>query len=176
MVLSCLYSYSQNEYLERERIRELNIKKYQDSIENNRIDSLEKYKNAFFANTIPNSIYVNSYHVVESYISSGFEIEFINTFKKRIKYITFNVQAYNAVDDKVDGIKSKKFVGPIDKNDIFTASPSDIWFNSHETIKYFKITSITLQFKDNTILKNVKYKSTTDDMKFNLINYKLYAQ
>jgi len=165
----------QNEYLDAEREREQRIQKYQDSIYSGRLDSLDKYKKALFDKTLPNCIYINSSKVVESYISSGFEIEFINTYKKKIKYVTFNVQAYNAVDDKVDAIKSKKFVGPILKNDIFFASSEDIWFNSHETIEYFNITSITLQFIDNTIQKIVNYKTTTDDMKFYLINCKLYS-
>jgi hypothetical protein len=144
--------------------------------ENNFADSIKIYKNKLFGKLMDNQIYINYSKLIHSYISLGYEIEFINTYKKRIKYITFNIQAYNRVDDKIDITKSKRYVGPIEKNDIFIASSNDIWLSNHDVVEYIKIKSIDIQFMDNTILKNIKYKFTNDAMKFNLINYKLYSE
>lgn len=87
-------------------------------------------------------------------------IDFRNLSSKTIKYITFSVTPFNAVDDPVFseiGSKSTvnlKFTGPVNpaisKGEYSSAAWATVWYNS--TIKYCKIDSVTIEYMDGEIL------------------------
>lgn len=105
---------------------------------------------------------IYSYTTSEPNSASGVDISiaFRNLSSKTIKYITFSVTPFNAVDDPVFseiGNKSTvnlKFTGPVDpaisKGTYSTGTWETVWYNS--TIKYCKINSATIEYMDGEIL------------------------
>lgn len=85
---------------------------------------------------------------------TSFKCEVLNLSTKTIKYITFNVQGYNAVDDKVSSLKPLKGIGPIAKNQTSKYKFDYVWFT--DIVQTFKLLSIKVQYTDGTI------KSFTD--------------
>lgn len=79
---------------------------------------------------------------------TGMEFEIINTGKKTIKYVTFNFTGYNAVDDKVSTMKTRKGIGPIKPEASGAYTFEYVWMS--DIVEYSKINSIKLQFMDGT--------------------------
>ncbi|MFM2195107.1 MAG: hypothetical protein RL092_707 [Bacteroidota bacterium] len=85
-----------------------------------------------------------------------------NLSDKTVKYITFCVAPYNAVDDIVQsqiGNESYKFLnvtGPVKSGEISGKGSiwENIWYNS--TIKYMKINGLKIEYLDGTIYSTNK--------------------
>ena len=86
-----------------------------------------------------------------------FVIEYKNISGKQIKYLTFTVVPYNAVDDIVPcdirGYKNfrGKVTGPIDNGKTDRCYWDCAWYNS--TIKRIQVTAVELEFMDGTEIK-----------------------
>jgi len=80
---------------------------------------------------------------------TGFNIDIVNLSKKTIKYITFSIQGYNAVNDKVSAIKELKGIGPIEENQPSSYNFEYVWFT--DIVTDFKLVSIKIQYMDGTI-------------------------
>lgn len=105
---------------------------------------------------------IYSYTPSEPNSADGVDISiaFRNLSSKTIKYITFSVTPFNAVDDPVFseiGNKSTvnlKFTGPVDpaieKGTYSTGIWETVWYN--RTIKYCKINSAIIEYMDGEIL------------------------
>ncbi|MGJ1292499.1 hypothetical protein [Sphingobacterium multivorum] len=96
---------------------------------------------------------------------TGIKYEVMNVGKKTIKYITFNFTGYNAVDDKVSILKSRKGIGPIDPGESGGYTFEYVWFT--DIVEYAKTNSIKLQFKDGSIrtLTNISSITVPDKIK-----------
>jgi hypothetical protein len=103
-----------------------------------------------------NSIYDES----EFTNGTGFQCEVVNLSDKTIKYITFSIQGYNAVNDKVSTIKQLKGIGPITKNSSSEYTFEYVWFT--DIVRSYKIVLIKLQFTDGSI-KNITNTDLIDD-------------
>jgi hypothetical protein len=85
----------------------------------------------------------------------GVRFSFKNTGTKTIKYITFYVTPYNAVDDPVVcsiRLRSEaalQFTGPLVPNQVKSyVSWENVWYNN--SIKYAKLTKVYIQYMDGT--------------------------
>jgi hypothetical protein len=83
---------------------------------------------------------------------TSFDCEVVNLSKKVIKYITFSIQGYNSVNDKVGATKQLKGIGPISENSSSKYSFKYVWFT--DIVESFKIVLIKLQYMDGGI-KNI---------------------
>jgi len=79
---------------------------------------------------------------------TGIEFEFINSGKKSIKYIWFNFTGYNAVDDPVLGMKTRKGIGPIEPEESGSYTYEYVWHT--DIVEYARLNSIKIQYMDNT--------------------------
>lgn len=69
-----------------------------------------------------------------------------NVGKKRIKYVTFNLQPFNSVDDPVEQNKSFKGIGFIEPNEEGVWNFESAWFS--DVIETLKLKSVTLLYED----------------------------
>lgn len=83
---------------------------------------------------------------------TGINISFFNPTDKTIKYISFTVQGYNAVDDPVGKPITKRCIGPIDPQESGSYTFEYTWFT--DIISYAKIRSITVTYKNGST-KNI---------------------
>lgn len=79
---------------------------------------------------------------------TGIEFQIENTGKKTIKYLTFNFTGYNAVDDPVSTMKSRKGIGPIEPDNNGGYTFEYVWHT--DIVEYAKLNSIKIQYIDNT--------------------------
>jgi hypothetical protein len=83
---------------------------------------------------------------------TGFKISLLNTSKKKIKYLWFNIVAYNSVEDPVllngKSLVTLKAVGPIDSFEKGDYSFDYVWFS--DLPQTVKIKSIKVQYFDGT--------------------------
>lgn len=83
-------------------------------------------------------------------------IMYKNHTDEDIKYLTFNVAPYNAVDDMVAseiGNKSEvtlKVTGPIPKGDTYYVDFKNTWYNP--TIKYVVVSSIEIEYMNGDVI------------------------
>ena len=137
------------------------IKRLKDSIELNKLnnqilllqsktDSLSKYlelfektlcENCLYANAIPSSEYKNIYNL---------NITVLSKYKKSIKYITFYVQAFNPVNDKIGPLIENKAVGPINYNENVKYDFDNAIIS--KSLKYIKLIKVKVEFMDKTIV------------------------
>ena len=103
-------------------------------------------------------------------------INWNNYSHKPVKYITFTLTPYNAVDDVVycsitkKSTLSVKATGPYAKG--FHCSPnaggswSNVWYN--QNITYCILSKVTIQYMDGKqkVISKIKIKSTNDVIKF----------
>jgi len=80
---------------------------------------------------------------------TGIEFKFINTSKKTIKYIWFNFTGYNAVDDPVSTMKTRKGIGPIKHLTEAAYTYEYVWMT--DIVEYARLNSIKIQYMDNSI-------------------------
>ncbi|MBU3743100.1 MAG: hypothetical protein FGM61_00945 [Sediminibacterium sp.] len=80
---------------------------------------------------------------------TSFECEVVNLSSKPIKYITFLIQGYNAVNDKVSSIKMLKGIGPIGNFESSKYSFDYVWMT--DIIDSYKLISIKIQYMDGSI-------------------------
>ncbi|NJI75864.1 hypothetical protein HCX49_21945 [Sphingobacterium kitahiroshimense] len=105
----------------------------------------------WFKKTSPSGIAIYKRQVYdESEYTDGTGIEFQihNTSKKTIKYITFNFTGYNAVDDPVSTMKTRKGIGPIEPENAGGYTFEYVWHT--DIVEYAKLNSIKIQYTDNT--------------------------
>lgn len=101
-------------------------------------------------------ISVNSVHTSTPNSADGVDItvKFTNKSNKTIKYITFTVVPYNAVNDVVScEIRGRttanlQVTGPIIKDEDNQANFENVWYNS--TIKKCEIESVKIDYMDGT--------------------------
>lgn len=85
---------------------------------------------------------------------TGLEISVQNPTEKTIKYLTFNIVGYNAVNDPVrDGNRSGstisvKGIGPIEPNETGKYKWKYMWYT--DSVQSFKIPSIAIQYMDGS--------------------------
>lgn len=79
-----------------------------------------------------------------------------NYYSDSIKYVTFTVQAYNAVNDPAEdeisgeSIKKLRAVGPIEKSDeLATYLFETVWYNS--TIKHVKLIGVKVEYMNGDV-------------------------
>lgn len=89
-------------------------------------------------------------------------INILNPSKKTIKYITFTIIGYNAVDDKVGNPITKKCIGPIAQDESGSYDFEYLWFT--DIVETCKITNIKIQYMDNT------YKTITNPKSIEIPN------
>ena len=86
------------------------------------------------------------------------EITWKNKSKKAVKYLTFHVVAYNAVDDIVmstigyDTTRFLKVTGPVSSGAVYGKNTiwENIWYN--HTIKHIAVTKIAFEYMDGSKL------------------------
>lgn len=123
----------------------------------NAIDAVKKTASQGIA-LLKHSVYDVSEHTE----GTGFEVSVLNTGKKTIKYITFNMVGLNAVDDPVrDRIRggttvSLRGVGPIEPSSTAGYSKDYMW--TTDLVESHRLTSIRLEYMDGTskTLANLK--------------------
>lgn len=76
------------------------------------------------------------------------KVSFKNDSPKTIKYITFHVVPYNAVNDSVEEVLDVKITGPIKSGKNGDYICENCWYNI--TIKYAKITYVDIIYMDET--------------------------
>lgn len=108
--------------------------------------------NESISEMLKNPLVIYDYAFTSNY-SIGFRIEILNTSKKRIKYVSFNVSGFNQVDDKVPtygGQYSKvlKGIGPIEIGGSGSWEFETIWSDS--SFYSGKINSITVEYFDGS--------------------------
>lgn len=87
----------------------------------------------------------------------GLEINVFNPTKKTIKYITFTILGYNAVNDKVGKHIVKKCIGPINPGERGEYEFKYLWLT--DIIESCKITNIKIQYMDNSFKTITNSKS-----------------
>jgi hypothetical protein len=92
---------------------------------------------------------------------TSFECEIVNFSSKVIKYITFNIQGYNSVDDKVSSIKPLKGIGPIANNESSKYTFNYVWMT--DIVNSFKMVSVKIQYMDGSIKTITDVKSISDE-------------
>ena len=109
------------------------------------LDSLDYYMEMFNKSLCNQCVYV-----VPSSDGNGGIIDFtfnVNSrFKKVIKYITFYVQPYNGVDDKIGKLLKFKGVGPISDDKISTYQFERALYSNQ--FSYMKVQKVLIQFMD----------------------------
>lgn len=112
---------------------------------------------------------VGIFDVSEHTEGTGFNIEFINTTKKTIKYIIFNVVGLNAVGDpvrnRITGATTASFrgIGPIGPDENASYKRDYLWHT--DLVDSFRLTSVKLEFMDGsskvvTDIKAVRLKGS----------------
>jgi len=119
------------------------------SPENCTINKLIRYD---FSGAKKSGIGVADFHINlsdlnEEYVT-GFQGNFINMSKKKIKYLYITVRAVNAVGDLVTS-KTAKAIGPILYNEVGSYSYENLFFT--KIIESIRITSIKVQYFDGTV-------------------------
>jgi len=87
---------------------------------------------------------------------TGYAFTPINTSKKTIKYIWVTIKGINPVNDVV-GSKTVKCIGPLEPNNEAEYSFDYTWYT--DTVETCKITSIKIQYMDNSIKQIVNAES-----------------
>ena len=122
------------------------------------------------------------YDMSEYTDGTGISFTFVNPTNKIIKYVNVSFVGFNAVDDRVGKLISKRCIGPIEPNEEATYSFDYTWFT--DIVEYAKITSISVQYKDGTTktitkpssvfwsdsTKKVFYEKKLDKFKIEIIN------
>lgn len=93
--------------------------------------------------------YWSVYDMSEYTDGTGVEFSFYNPTKKTIKYINLSFVGYNAVDDKVGGVKEKRCIGPIAPEETASYDFEYVWFT--DIVEYAKLLSISVQYMDGTV-------------------------
>lgn len=92
------------------------------------------------------------YDTSEHTEGTGFEITFVNTSKKTLKYVTFKVVGINAVGDPVKGrggiVQTLRGIGPIDPDETAGYEKDYMWFT--DVVESARLSSITLEYMDGT--------------------------
>ncbi len=88
------------------------------------------------------------YDMSEYTDGTGIRFTFHNPTKKTIKYVNIGFVGYNAVDDRVGKVMSKKCIGPIEPNETASYDFEYAWFT--DIVEYAKIRSLSVQYKDGT--------------------------
>lgn len=88
------------------------------------------------------------YDMSEYTDGTGIRFSFHNPTNKTIKYINIGFLGYNAVDDRVGKVISKKCIGPIEPDETASYDFEYAWFT--DIVEYAKITSLSVQYKDGT--------------------------
>ena len=136
---------------------------YQNEL-NNFITEFQEYRNDMAAEEeeepiresisemLKNPLVIYDYAFTSNY-SIGFRIEILNTSKKRIKYLSFNVSGFNEVDDRVptyrgEYSRSLRGVGPVEVNGSGSWEFETIW--SDNSFYSGRINSITVEYFDGS--------------------------
>ena len=98
---------------------------------------------------LENPLVITDFSFPGDYGFYGFKISILNNSKSRIKYITFNISGFNAVDDPVytfigKTIATKKGVGPVESFETALWEFENIW--SDNSFNSGKINSIIVEY------------------------------
>lgn len=107
------------------------------------------------------------------YDATSVSLSILNLSSKRIKYISFELQAYNPVGDPNNSPKSVKGVGFVEKDDIGSWEFQNVWFD--KTLESVKIKSLSVVYEDGTkkLINDVSNIIVSNpDEQIALINYK----
>lgn len=88
------------------------------------------------------------YDMSEYTDGTGIHFTFHNPTNKTIKYINLGFVGYNAVDDRVGKVMSKRCIGPIEPDETASYDFEYAWYT--DIVEYAKITSLSVQYKDGT--------------------------
>lgn len=88
------------------------------------------------------------YDMSEYTDGTGVRFEFHNPTNKTIKYVNVAFVGYNAVDDRVGRVISKRCIGPIAPDETASYDFEYAWFT--DVVEYAKMTSLSVQYKDGT--------------------------
>lgn len=75
-------------------------------------------------------------------------VKFYNPTKSMIKYITLRFQGYNAVDDPVGTVETRKCIGPIEPDETASYAFEYVWFT--DIVEYARLKSVVVQYKNGT--------------------------
>lgn len=118
------------------------LRAYNDSVEE--ANEIIRVKNNKSAVMVLKSVAVDE---SEHTKGTGYRVVFLNQSKKVFKYITFQLNAYNAVNDLIE-TKSVRGVGPIDHLQVAEYKWDYVWFT--DLVEKVQIAKITIQFMDGT--------------------------
>lgn len=112
--------------------------------------------------TLKQPLVIYDFGFPEEYSFTGFRVEVLNTSKKRIKYISFNVIAYNEVDDPIRTFggsysKTLRGVGPVEAGGSAAWNFENIWYDN--TFHTGRINSVTVEYFDGTKITFTKLGS-----------------
>jgi len=119
----------------------------------NHQEVIKIYNNKNIYNTV---IYSNGLMPVYPNAAGGIDVKlsYINLSSKTIKYIYFDVTAYNDVEDiTVSTISNKataslRVIGPIHNEEVKNGQFSNVWYNS--TISGVKLNQIRIEYMDKS--------------------------
>lgn len=88
------------------------------------------------------------YDMSEYTNGTGVRFEFHNPTNKTIKYVNVAFVGYNAVDDRVGHVITKRCIGPIAPDETASYDFEYVWFT--DVVEYAKMTRLSVQYKDGT--------------------------
>lgn len=103
--------------------------------------------------TLKNPLVIYDFSFPNEYSFIGFSVEVLNTSKKRIKYISFNVSGFNEVKDKIptlrgDYNRTLRGVGPVEVNGSASWNFETIWTDN--SFYSGTLNSVTVEYFDGT--------------------------
>lgn len=121
-----------------------------------RVRQLEKALKALRATSALGIALLDSsvYDVSEHTEGTGFRVEVLNTTKKTIKYVTFEVTGLNAVNDPVrDRLRQTstmrlRGIGPIEPDGSASYEEDYMWHT--DVVEYHRINSVRVEYMDGT--------------------------
>ena len=94
-------------------------------------------------------VLITNFDVVTSeYDVTNVNFTLYNCSGRRIKYVLFNVRAYNAVDDPIGGLESLKGIGYVEIDKKSSWGFERVWYSG--TLEYVRIISIKLTYEDGS--------------------------
>jgi hypothetical protein len=188
-----------NQEKEKKRIEDENLKIYldqkkKDEIQNAQKDSIKTLNNELLIlelekqfnitnknvalkrqNSIKyGGILITDYEInTNKYDVTSVSLSILNLSSKRIKYASFELQAYNPVGDPINLPKTVKGVGFVEKDDIGSWEFQNVWFD--KTLESVKIKSVSIVYEDGTkkLINDVSNIIVSNpDEQIALINYK----
>lgn len=118
-------------------------------------------------------VFISQFDVDQGeYDETSVTLGVINLSKKRVKYVSFVLQAINPVSDPIGSLKTVRGVGFIETDDIGVFEFENIWYES--TLESVKIIKMKIEFEDGTVKTITKVNEiilSNSDIALSVIQY-----